>query len=487
MAIRFTPKLLQKFRPLSSSSSTLPVLPLNFGSKPESLSSNQPENENPDSILNFDDTQKLFSTFSTTKLIRSVFNLNMASMDPVVDMGIWVMRSKLIEVPVFREAILGSVKNSFYEQFVAGKDLKETSKTVEKIYEAGLRGMLNYGLEHAYDNLSCDQNYETFLNTIESTKFFPPSSISFVIVKISAICPMELLEKISDLLRWEKQDPSFKLNWKQNTLPIFSNSSPLYHTLKKPQHLTPQEEQDLELTHQRLTKLCQKCVDLNVTLTVDAEDTKIQPGIDYLTYISAIQFNKLGDHIPIVYGTIQAYLKDAKERLFLAYNAAEKMGIPLGFKLVRGAYMSSESKLAKSLGFESPIHDTIQDTHNCYNECASYMLNKIDSGSGAVVLATHNVQSGQMAANKAKDLGIGRENERLQFAQLYGMSEALSYGLKNAGFQVSKYLTFGPVEEVIPYLLRRAEENRGVLSSSSLDRQLMGLELKRRVKAGFEL
>ena len=177
MAIRFTPKLFQKFRPLSSSSSTLPVLSLNFGSKPESLSSNQPENENPDSVLNFNDTQKLFSTFSTKKLIRSVFNLNMASMDPVVDMGIWIMRSKLIEVPVFRQAIFGSVKHSFYEQFVAGKDLKETSKTVEKIYEAGLRGMLNYGLEHAYDNLSCDQNYETFLNTIESTKFFPPSSV----------------------------------------------------------------------------------------------------------------------------------------------------------------------------------------------------------------------------------------------------------------------------------------------------------------------
>ncbi|KMT18445.1 hypothetical protein BVRB_2g025900 [Beta vulgaris subsp. vulgaris] len=411
----------------------------------------------------------------------------MASIDPVVDMGIWVMRSKLLEVPVFRQAILGSVKHSFYEQFVAGKDLIETSQTVQKIYDAGLRGMLVYGLEHAYDNESCDQNFKTFLNTIESTKFFPPSSVSFVIVKISAICPMELLERISDLLRWEKQDPSFKLPWKQNTLPIFSDSSPLYHTLKKPDPLTSKEEQDLQLTLERLTKLCQRCLELNVPITVDAEDTKIQPAIDYLTYNSAIEYNKLGDSTPIVYGTLQAYLKDAKERLFLATKAAEKMGLPLGFKLVRGAYMSSESKLANSLGFESPIHDTIQDTHNCYNDCASYMLDKIVDGSGAVVLATHNVESGKLAATKARDLGIGKEHERLQFAQLYGMSEALSYGLKNAGFQVSKYLTFGPVEEVIPYLLRRAEENRGMLSSSSLDRQLMGMELKRRLRAGFGL
>lgn len=308
-----------------------------------------------------------------------------------------------------------------------------------------------------------------------------------MIVKISAICPVGLLERLSDLLRWERQNPSFHLPWKQNTLPIFSDISPLYHTLKRPNPLTLEEEKDLELAQERLTKLCQRCSELNVPLTVDAEDTKIQPGIDYLTYKSAIEFNKLGSNVPIVYATIQTYLKDAKERLFLATKAADKMGLPMGFKLVRGAYMSSETKLATSLGFESPIHDSIQDTHNCYNDCASFMLDNIVDGSGAVVLATHNIESGRLAATKARDLGIGRENDRLQFAQLYGMSEALSYGLKNAGFQVSKYLTFGPVEEVIPYLLRRAEENRGMLSSSSLDRKLMGKELKRRLKASFDL
>ncbi|KAL9230126.1 hypothetical protein vseg_005515 [Gypsophila vaccaria] len=503
MAIRVTPKLFQSLRQVSRplysppSSTSSPVLPLNFEVKSEPESEPEPEPE-PEQfvskptiieqtstprreILDFNDTKRLFSSFSNAKLMRSTINLNLAAVDQVVDLGMWVMRSKLMGVTGFREAILGVVKHSFYEQFVAGKDMVETSQSVRKIWEYGLRGMLNYGLEHAYDNHSCDHNYLTFLNTIDSTKFFPPSSISFVIVKISAICPMALLERLSDLLRWEKHDPSFHLPWKQNTLPILSNSSPLYHTLTKPDPLTRQEEEDLKLAHDRLTKLCQRCLELNVPLTVDAEDTKIQPGIDYLTYNSAIEFNKLGE-IPIVHGTIQAYLKDAKERLLLATNEANKMGVPLGFKLVRGAYMSSETKLANSLGFDSPIHNTIQDTHNCYNECASFMLDRVVDKSGAVVLATHNVESGKLAARKARDLGIGKENERLQFAQLYGMSEALSYGLANAGFQVSKYLTFGPVEEVIPYLLRRAEENRGLLSSSSLDRQLMGLELKRRIK-----
>lgn len=292
-----------------------------------------------------------------------------------------------------------------------------------------------------------------------------------MIVKISAICRMSLLERVSHLLRWQKRDPSFNLPWKLNNFPIFSDCSPLYHTLQKPEPLTLQEEKELQLAHERLQKVCEECSNANIQLTVDAEDTLVQPAIDYITYDAAISFNKKDK--PIVYNTMQAYLKDAKDRLFLAMQASEKMGVPMGFKLVRGAYMSSESKVADSMGFESPIHNSIQETHACYNDCASFMLEKIAEGSGAVVLATHNVESGQQAAAKARELGIDNGNEKLEFAQLYGMAEALSFGLRNAGFQVSKYMPYGPVEKIIPYLLRRAEENRGFLSASNLDRQLM--------------
>ena len=213
-----------------------------------------------------------------------------------------------------------------------------------------------------------------------------------MVVKITAICPMRLLERMSDLLRWQQKDPSFSLPWKQNTLPIFSESSPLYHTPSKPDSLTPEEEHDLQLATQRLQQLCENCVQANIPLLIDAEHTTIQPAIDYFTYSSAISHNK--DCNPIVFGTLQTYLKDAKERLLLTTKAAEKMGVPLGFKLVRGAYMSMESRIAASLGYASPIHNCIQDTHNCFNDCASFMLEKIANGPGAVVLATHNVESG---------------------------------------------------------------------------------------------
>lgn len=216
-------------------------------------------------------------------------------------------------------------------------------------------------------------------------------------MKITAICPISLLERVSDLLRWKQKNPSLDLPWKLDSLPLLCDSSPLYHTTSEPCPLTNQEEQDLQLALQRLMRLCEKCQETNLPLLVDAEYTSVQPAIDYLTYTAAIRFND--DENPIVFGTIQAYLRDAKERLVQAIEGAEKRGISMGFKLVRGAYMTRETELASSLGVASPIHGCIQDTHECYNECASFMLEKIAQGHGSVVLATHNLESGKLDSN----------------------------------------------------------------------------------------
>ncbi|KAK3013058.1 hypothetical protein RJ639_009658 [Escallonia herrerae] len=484
-----TPKLLKNLRhlvrPLNSAPPSISavVSPLNIAEKTHPNATGPPPAAAAadTSILDFDDVKGLFGPVSTANLISSSVILHMAAMGPVVDMGTWVMNSRVMETPVLREAVLGVVKGTIYEHFCAGSDTEEAGRTVRRLWDVGLRAMLDYGLEHTNDNVSCDRNSEEFIRTVESTRSLPPSSVSFVVAKVTAICPIDLLRRVSDLLRWEYKEHSFHLPWKLDTLPIFSDSSPFYHTPNKPGPLTPQEERDLELAHQRLVKISEKCQEHNVPLVIDAEDTSLQPAIDYFTYSAAIMFNKY-EH-PIVFGTMQLYLKDAKERLLLAKRAADKLGQPMGFKLVRGAYIVSERQVAASLGVESPVHDSIQQTHACYDECASFMLEEVSSGRGSVVLATHNVESGKLAASKARDLGIRKETQKLQFAQLYGMSEALSFGLKNAGFEVSKYLPFGPVEQIIPYLLRRAEENKGLLSASSFDRQLMRKELKRRLRA----
>ncbi|KAG9448674.1 hypothetical protein H6P81_008639 [Aristolochia fimbriata] len=469
MAMRASPKLLQNLRLCNSAVPTLVENSDKFYLR---------------SVFSLDDHgQRPFASVPTKKLLNSYLNLHLVALDPVVDVGVRLVRSRLMENGVFRSAMFGVLKRTVYAHFCAGEDVEEAKRTLEGLYREGLRGILDYGLEDAVDNSGCDTNLVEFLRTVEMASMLPPNSVSFGCVKISAICPISLLERVSDLLRWHQKDPSFDLPWKIDSLPILSSSSPIYHTRSKPDHLTEAEEQDLQLAHQRLSKLCQKCLENNLPLLIDAEYTSIQPAIDYLTYSAALQFNK--EENPIVYGTIQAYLKDAKERLVQATEVAQRRGVSMGFKLVRGAYMTRESGLASSLGVASPIHPSIQETHSCYNDCASYMIEKIAGGYGSVVLATHNMDSGKVLSAKVDELKVGRGNQRVQFAQLKGMADGLSYGLRDAGFNVSKYLPFGPVEQVIPYLLRRAEENKGLLSSSSLDRQLMRMELKRRLSDGI--
>lgn len=300
-----------------------------------------------------------------------------------------------------------------------------------------------------------------------------------VCIKITALCPIALLEKTSDLLRWQHKHPSFVLPWKQHSFPILSDSSPLYLTSSEPPALTADEERELQLAHERLLAVGARCAEHGIPLLVDAEYATVQPAIDYFTFVGALAFNgeaaaaAASSARPIVHGTIQAYLRDARDRLESQLHAAERARVRLGLKVVRGAYMAREARLAASLGVPSPVHPSIQDTHDCYNGCAALLLDRVRRGGASVMLATHNVESGQRAAARAHELGIPKGDPNLQFAQLMGMADGLSLALRNAGFQVSKYLPYGPVDQIIPYLIRRAEENRGMLSASSFDRQLL--------------
>ncbi|KAH6832184.1 Methylenetetrahydrofolate reductase family protein [Perilla frutescens var. hirtella] len=476
------PKLLRNLRRLKygarTTTTTTAVLPGSIAADNQPNVSTATTAAGPD--VNFTDTKELFSSVPTSNLLRSLITLRLAAAGPVADLGMWIMKSRLMDDPLCRRTVLGVTERTFYRHFCAGEDLAAANATARELWDSGLTAMLDYGLEHAVDNESCDGNFKEFIRTIDSTKSVDESPVSFVVVKITAICPIQLLKRVSDLLRWEHKDKSMNLPWKLKSFPLLSDSSPFYHTPQRPEPLTAEEEEDLKIAYSRMSQICKSSIEASLPILIDAEDTHIQPAIDYFTYSAAIEFTQ-GDDEPLIYNTIQAYLRDAKDRLVIAKKSADEMHVPLGIKLVRGAYMASENRLADSLGVQSPIHDGIHNTHACYNECAEFMLHEIARGSGSLVLATHNMDSGKLAAAKAVDLGIEKESERLQFAQLYGMSEALSFGLRNAGFRVSKYLPYGPVEQIIPYLLRRAEENRGLLSASSFDRLLMRNELFRRM------
>ena len=215
-------------------------------------------------------------------------------------------------------------------------------------------------------------------------------------MKITAISTVSLLQRVSDLLRWEMTKKSSPAAWRRHSLPVLCPASPVYRR-EAPPPLTPEEEKALNEAHRRLTELCSKCAEANLPLLVDAEYTTVQPAIDYLALEAARRFNRGG--YPVVYMTVQAYLKDAEERMKMVMEEAEKEGIVIGLKLVRGAYMKREEEMARELGVPSPIHRSIGETHRCYDRCAGIALHKAARGGAAVVLATHNLESGDLPSS----------------------------------------------------------------------------------------
>ncbi|RLN42030.1 proline dehydrogenase 2, mitochondrial-like [Panicum miliaceum] len=434
-------------------------------------------------VLGFEDTGRLFAGEPTSALVRTLAALQALSVGPLVDAATAALRSPAVAGSALGRA---AARATAYRHFCAGETADEAAAVVRRLWRGGMGGILDYGIEDAEDGHACDRNAAGFIAAVDVAASLPPGSAS-VCIKITALCPIALLEKTSDLLRWQKKHPSFNLPWKAHSFPILSDSSPLYLTASEPPALTAEEERELELAHERLLAVCARCAEHGIPLLVDAEYATVQPAIDYFTLVGALAFNgeaRAADgERPIVHGTIQAYLRDARDRLEAMVAAAERERVRLGLKVVRGAYLTRETRLAASFGVPSPIHGSIQDTHDCYNGCATFLLDRVRRGSASVMLATHNIESGQLAAAQALELGIPKGDRNLQFAQLMGMADGLSLSLRNAGFQVSKYLPYGPVEQIIPYLIRRAEENRGLLSASSFDRQLLRTELARRVKA----
>ncbi|XP_024375161.1 proline dehydrogenase 2, mitochondrial isoform X2 [Physcomitrium patens] len=425
------------------------------------------------------DEEGLFGEFKTLEFLKIYGNVQLIGMGPVVDLGVKVLTSPWMEVYPVRAVALWGVKHTVYSHFCAGQNIEEASETLQRMWELGLRGILDYGLEDAIDNASCDRNLEKFLQVVRQTSLLPQGSVSSSCVKLSAVCPIELLERVSNLLRWQHVNRGFKLPWKQDVIPFLSENSLVYHVTSPPEPLTKEEEANLVSAHERLTRLCKACEQEGLPLLIDAEYSSVQPAIDYIIHAAAAEFNK-GAQL-LVYGTVQAYLKDSFSRLKLAARGSQYRGLSYGVKLVRGAYMSRESRLASSLGALAPTHSNIEETHRCYDACAAFMLEQAAHGDGAVVLATHNVKCSQEAAAKVQELGFSKENPRVQFAQLKGMADVLSLRLAQEGFRVSKYLAFGPVEDVIPYLVRRTEENRGLLRKTLIERQSISAEISRRV------
>uniref|UniRef100_A0A8C6LG38 Proline dehydrogenase n=1 Tax=Nothobranchius furzeri TaxID=105023 RepID=A0A8C6LG38_NOTFU len=245
---------------------------------------------------------------------------------------------------------------------------------------------------------------------------------------------------------------------------------------------TAEEESQMKRMLQRVDILAKHAVENGVRLMVDAEQTYFQPAISRLTLEMQRKFNR---EKPVIFNTYQCYLKEAYDNVTLDVELSRREGWYFGAKLVRGAYMYQERARAQEIGYEDPINPDYEATNRMYHKCLEYVLEEIEHNRKAnVMVATHNEDTVKFTLEKMNEMSLSPVENKVYFGQLLGMCDQISFPLGQAGFPVYKYVPYGPVNEVIPYLSRRAQENRGFMKGSQRERSLLWKELRRRLVGG---
>lgn len=332
----------------------------------------------------------------------------------------------------------GLIKSTIFEQFCGGETIEECEPTIRRLGAAGIGTILDYSIEGKSREEDFDRTKEEIIRTVKRAKDDP--NIPFAVFKITGIAPLGTLERLS---------AKKKLDAKSQA---------------KCEHLTA-----------RVNEICEYACSIGQPVFIDAEESWIQDAIDRMAMEMMERYNL---EAPIVYNTIQLYRTDRLQYLREARREAKANGYILAVKLVRGAYMEKERERAADQGYPSPIHPDKTSTDRDYNAAVDYCLDHLDDVS--FVAGTHNEKSTQYLAKKMHDRGLPPDHKHIYFSQLYGMSDNLSYVLAKNGYNVSKYVPYGPIKDVIPYLTRRAEENSSVTGQMSRELDLISREIKRR-------
>jgi proline dehydrogenase len=405
-----------------------------------------------DQVLNFEDTEKAFAYKSDSQLKKAKFLFSAMQFSPLVKIGSrltpWAIKTGL--------PVKGIIKHTLFEQFVGGESLEDTAAVLNMLDGFKVQVILDYGVEGGeYGDVKYDLETETFIKVLAFSA--TRKNIPFISIKVTGLSSKSLLEKLNVTIGKTTSDKI------ENIIPS---------EIKK---LREEDQKAWDNLIKRTEKICSTAANLGVGVMIDAEESWIQDPIDHVAMLMMEKFNK---EKVVVYNTIQLYRSDRLQFLRDSYAHAEIKNYHVGLKLVRGAYMEKERERAEKSGYPSPIQLDKFSTDKDYNEAILLAFEKIDTCS--VIIASHNESSNLLAANLAQKTGITLNHNHLHFSQLYGMSDNLTFNLADAGFNVSKYLPFGPVEEVIPYLMRRAQENSSVSGQTSRELQLINKEYKRR-------
>jgi proline dehydrogenase len=383
-------------------------------------------------VLNFNNTNIAFKVKSNNDLKRAYWLFRIIGSPLIVKLGKFFMIIAL----KLRLPVSFIVKRTIFKQFCGGESIQECSSTVETLGKYKVGTILDYSVEGKVEEEDFDQTTNIIIETIE--KAAQEKNIPFAVFKITGISKFSLLEKAS-----------IDLN-----------------------QLSTEEASELNKVKNRIDRICSAAKKKNVPVFIDAEETWVQDIIDQWAFEMMLLYNK---EKCIVYNTIQMYRHDRLVFLKECNEKAKQSNISYGIKLVRGAYMEKERKRADEMGYPSPIQPDKESTDRDYDIALDYILKNINYLS--LVAGTHNENSSKKLALALENHNISKDDSRIFFAQLLGMSDHISFNLADHNYNVAKYVPFGPIKEVMPYLLRRADENTSVAGQTGRELGLIKLEL----------
>lgn len=381
----------------------------------------------------FDNTSVAFSLKSDVQLERAYFLFKMIQNEPMVKIGTAMTNFAIkAHLPVER-----LIRATVFDHFCGGVTEEDCLPTIEKMHEKNVHSILDYSVEGKETEKQFDKALSKTLKTIDFAQ--EKVSIPFAVFKPTGFGRLALYQKLT-----EKQD------------------------------LTSEEKKEWKRVVERYHTVCKAAVAHDVPLLIDAEESWMQGIVDdLLEELMALYNTKKA----IVFSTLQMYRHDRFEYLKELHQRALKKGYYIGMKVVRGAYMEKERERAEEKGYPSPICADKQATDDNYNAVIQYM---VENQHMALFAGTHNEESSYLLMDLAKKHGIALNDPRMWFGQLYGMSDHISFNLSKEGYNVAKYVPFGPVRDVMPYLIRRAEENTSVAGQTSRELNLLKTERKRR-------
>ena len=382
----------------------------------------------------FDNTQVAFALKSDTELDRAYFLFKMIDNQPLVRIGTAVTNFALkANLPVE-----GLIRATVFDHFCGGINEVDCLSVVDKLYTKGVSSVLDYSVEGKEEEDQFDAALKMTLKTIDFAK--ERMAIPFAVFKPTGFGRFELYEKIG-----------------------------------AKESLTLSEKEEWSRVVNRFDLVCSEAHKKNVALLIDGEESWMQDAADDLVTQMMQKYNR---EKCIVFNTLQLYRWDRLDYLKKLHVTAKSEGFFIGMKLVRGAYMEKEMARAIEKGYPSPICETKEATDINYDQTVIYMADHLDQMS--IFAGTHNELSTYRLMDLMNEKGIKTNDDRIWFGQLYGMSDNISYNLSENGYNVAKYLPFGPVKDVMPYLIRRAEENTSVAGQTSRELSMIKTERKRR-------